>query len=140
MLWCIVSFCHKSIIRESIHRCILACYMTSYVGILCMHILIRWRFYTLWALEPIYRLLRVIYIYSRISYWSSIHWIASLCLILVYMLSISCSYWHLIHSWNFNLMYFLDYKSIGHFIPLSHSCLYFFLDIRIHMSLKVCQC
>ena len=61
-----------------------------------------------------------------------IHWIASLCLILIYILSISWSYGHLIHFWSFNLMCFSDYKSISHFIILSHSCLAFFLDIRIH--------
>ena len=45
VLWWITSSCHKPIVREILHRCALTCHMTSYVFLLRMHILIRWRLY-----------------------------------------------------------------------------------------------
>ena len=45
VLWWISSSSHKPIVREILHRCALTCHMTSYVFLLCMHILIRWRLY-----------------------------------------------------------------------------------------------
>ena len=114
MLWWIASGCHKSIIRENLHRCALVGYMNSDISLLCMHIFIMWRLYLV-SLEP----------NDRFSEWftftqgcfvdSSIVWIASLFLILICVLSSSWSLWRLIHFLRFWL-HALRILGWGHFI------------------------